>query len=391
MHTLCHVITKLELGGAQEVALHIVGHVSRERFRPVLVTGPRAWLTEEAKALPGVELIEVPALQRDIRPVADLRAFLQLVRTFRRFRPAIVHTHSSKAGILGRWAAWVARVPKIVHTIHGYGITPAQPRWLRAALIAVERVTGKITTHWIAVSNEDIHRGVEWGLFSRDKVRLIRPGIDPAPFMKAARDVDRDAVRKEWGWGPDAHVVGSVACLKPQKAPADFIAVAARVIRSVPNAKFVLIGDGEERDKLQDIIGSLKLEQSVKLLGWRRDIPRLLQGFDAFLLTSHWEGLPRVLLEARAAGLPIVATKVGGAAEAIAAGKHGWLCEPGDVYDMAGRLQQVLAEKHHWRRVLSAGSTELPKEFDISRMVEQHEQLYASLLSPDCEAVEQAA
>lgn len=390
MHTVCHVITKLELGGAQEVALHLVGHLSRERYRPILVTGPRAWLTEEARSLPGVELIEVSALRREIRPLADLRAFLELIALFRRLRPSIVHTHSSKAGILGRWAAWVARVPTIVHTIHGYGITPAQSPWLRNRLISVERATGKITTHWIAVSKEDIHRGLEWALFKREDVTLIRAGIDPAPFLKA-REGDRDAIRREWGWGPDVAIVGSVACLKPQKAPADFLAVAGRVIRSIPNAKFVLIGDGEERAKLERAIEGMQLQGSIKLLGWRRDVPRLLHAFDAFLLTSRWEGLPRVLLEARVAGLPIVATKVGGAHEAVVPGKHGWLCEPGDVPGLAGRVRQVLAEHDRPHRVVRADADELPKEFHLSHMVEQHERLYASLLEPGGAAVEQAA
>src|SRR5512146_1905751 len=131
VETVCHVITRLELGGAQEVALYAVSHLDRTRFRPVLVAGPGGMLTEEARRLPGVQTIIVPSLGRRIHAWSDLIALLNLIRLFRRLRPAIVHTHSSKAGVLGRWAAWFARVPIIIHTVHGYGITPGQPAWLR--------------------------------------------------------------------------------------------------------------------------------------------------------------------------------------------------------------------------------------------------------------------
>ena len=149
MDTICHIITKLELGGAQEVALYAVSHLDRTKFRPVLVAGSGGLLTEEARRLPGVTLIIVPSLGRRIHAISDLIAFLHLVRLLRRVKPAIVHTHSSKAGILGRWAAWWAGVPLILHTVHGFGITPAQPRWLQQLLIMLERITGWITAHWV--------------------------------------------------------------------------------------------------------------------------------------------------------------------------------------------------------------------------------------------------
>lgn len=199
MDTVCHVITKLELGGAQEVALFTVSHLDRARFRPVLVTGPDGLLTGEAKALSGVDVHVLPPIRREIRPLHDLLVVIQLVRLFRKLRPAIVHTHSSKAGILGRWAAWFARVPVVVHTIHGYGVTPRQPAWLRKMLIGLERLTGRVTTHWVAVSKADIEQGLRWELFTRDRVSLVRPGIDPRPFSTALSDSQRTRLRAEMG------------------------------------------------------------------------------------------------------------------------------------------------------------------------------------------------
>src|SRR5215475_12402567 len=217
METICHVITKLELGGAQEVALYTVAQLDRTKFRPVLIAGSGGLLTDEAKRLRGVEIVILASLGRRIDLLSDFAALLALIRLFRRLRPAIVHTHSSKAGILERWAAWFARVPVILHTIHGYGITPAQPFWLRHFLTMVERVTGWITSHWIAVAQADRRTGMQWGLFDEHHVSVIRPGIDPRPFYSALPPSDRDKLRGEFGASPEDWLIGTVACLKPQK------------------------------------------------------------------------------------------------------------------------------------------------------------------------------
>lgn len=386
VHTICHIITKLELGGAQEVALFTVAHLDRTRFWPVLVCGPGGLLTQEAKALPGVEVVIIPALCREIRPFQDAKALIMLVRLLCRLRPSVVHTHSSKAGILGRWAAWLAGVPVTVHTIHGYGITPTQSAWLRRLLIASERFIGLVTTHWIAVSKADIEAGLRWRLFPRDKVALIRPGIDPRPFRASLSRVDRDQLRAELGVGTEEFLVGTVACLKPQKAPQDFVSVAALVCSRIPSARFVLVGDGELRHAVEEQIRHARLEKRVRIIGWRRDVPALMQAFDTFLLTSHWEGLPRVLLEARISRLPVVATRVGGVAEAIVEGSHGWLCEASDVQGLADQICQILTDRDH-RELLRRNGGVLPIEFDIDEMVKQYEQLYAGLLTDRKRAV----
>ena len=381
MEVVCHVITKLELGGAQEVALYTVAHLDRTKFRPVLIAGPDGLLTDEAKRLPGVDVVILPVLGRHIDVFSDFAALFALVRLFRRLRPTIVHTHSSKAGILGRWAAWFARVPIILHTVHGYGVTPAQPSWLRRVLILLERVTGLVTTHWIAVAQADRKTGIQWGLFDDHHVSVVRPGIDPGPFQSALPPTDRDRVRAEFGANPDDWLIGTVACLKPQKAPEDFVAVAKQVCEAFPRARFVLIGDGELRPSIEALVEQYGLKQRVHLAGWRRDIPTAMKTFDAFLLTSHWEGLPRVLLEARAAGIPVVATNVGGVEEVIVEGRHGWLSAAGDISTLSEGVFRILRE----RNVHSTGgvglSETLPKEFHLEEMVKQYESLYDRLVT----------
>lgn len=337
-------------------------------------------MTEEAQALPGVEVVIVPSLVREIRPLRDLWTVVALSRLLRRVRPSIVHTHSSKAGIVGRWAAWLAGVPIIIHTIHGYGITPTQPMWLRSLLIGMERLTSLVTTHWVAVAQADIEAGLRWGLFTRSRVSLVRPGIAADAFQAGISASERDLVRAELGAGPTDKLVGMVACLKPQKAPLDFIRVAELVCAERPSARFVLVGDGELRAPAERRIREAGLEDRVRLVGWRRDIPELMRCLDVFVLTSLWEGLPRVYLEARASGVPVVGTRVDGAVEVIQDGINGYLVEPGDVHGLADRVLYLLA--HPVEAVnMGRNGRSLPVEFDIHEMVLQQEAEYERLLA----------
>ncbi|BCA54456.1 putative Glycosyl transferase, group 1 [Nitrospira sp. KM1] len=378
MDTVCHVITQLELGGAQEVALHTVSHLDPTWFTPILVTGPGGLLTEEARQISRVQVAMIPALARAINPVRDAAALIALVRFFRHCRPTIVHTHSSKAGILGRWAAWIAGVPVIVHTVHGYGVTPAQSRWLQWALVRLERFTGWITTHWIAVSESDVRKGREWKLFG-ENISLIRPGIDPQPFRQDVGRGARERIRREWGMQPNEWLVGSVACLKPQKAPEDFVTVARAVCAAMPTTRFVLIGDGELRSAVESRIREAGLENRIHLAGWRRDIPDVMRAMDVFLLTSHWEGLPRVILEARASGLPIVASDVGGTVDALKGYQQARVARVGDVDGLSKELINTVDQ------LISSlpdrpQPGEFPREFHIDEMVRSCEMLYGELI-----------
>jgi len=380
-HRICHIVTKLELGGAQFTTLFTVANLDRVRFRPILITGEPGLLDDEARKLEGVEFYQVPSLVRLIRPWRDLRAFVELTRLLKSLKPAIVHTHSSKAGILGRWAAWLAGVPIIIHTIHGYGITPAQPRWLQFLLIGLERLTGLITTRWILVSEADAVKGLRWKLFRQGAFMVIRPGADTRVFQGSRLPIsDTGEFRAECGVGSEHLLVGTVAPLKPQKAPQDFVAVAARVCARVPAARFVWVGDGELRPGVEAAIRRAGLEGRIRLAGWRRDIPDVMRAMDVFLLTSHWEGLPQVLLQARANCVPIVATRAGGSAEAFVEGKHGWLCDPGDIEALAAQVIRLLMDSAERERMRRNGG-HIPNEFNMWAALRKREQLYAMLLA----------
>jgi len=354
-----------------------VSHLNRARFRPLLITGEPGLLDREARTLSGVEFHQVPLLRRPIRPVADLRALLALTRLLRRLSPAIVHTHSSKAGILGRWAARLAGVPIIVHTIHGFGFTRYQHPLVRAAFVALERRTARFTTRFFAVSEANRRLGIELGLFPADRCIVLRSGVDLHAFRRVR--VDTAAKKRELGLEPGQPVVGMIAPLKPQKAPIDFVHLAALVHRTRPEARFVLAGDGELRGAVEEEAARLGLSGTLMLTGWRRDVAELMRCFDVFALTSLWEGLPRVYLEALAGGVPVVGTRVDGAAEVIREGVNGYLVEPGDIRGMADRVLDLLAHPDEAARMGQKGAS-LPQEFDIRDMLRRLEGEYDRLV-----------
>jgi glycosyltransferase involved in cell wall biosynthesis len=211
-------------------------------------------------------------------------------------------------------------------------------------------------------------------------VSVIRPGIDLSPFRRPLPAEDRRRLREELGIGSGEYLIGTVACLKPQKAPEDMIAVAKLVCARLPQARFVLIGDGVLRPRIAALIHEHGLQDKVRLAGWRRDVPRAMGCFDVLLLTSRWEGLPRVMLEAAAAGLPIVATRVGGVEEAVVHDRVR-LCEAGDIAALAAGVEALLSSHLTVDREPQRGGTLLPVEFHIEEMVKQYQSLYDRLLS----------
>lgn len=372
---ILHLITQLELGGAQENTLYTVSHLDPARFEPVLAAGPGGLLDERARALDGVPFLTVRLLARPLRPHRDLAALAGLVALFRRLRPHIVHTHSSKAGILGRWAAAMAGVPVRLHSVHGFGFHAGGRSVLRRALVGAERLTAPLTTHWIVVSRANLEQGAALGLLDPARTTLIRSGIDLGRFSAGG---DGERVRRELGLRSGQPLVGAVSCLKPQKAPLDLVEVAARVARDLPEARFALAGDGELRGAVEDAVAARGLAGRFHLLGWRRDVPDLLAAIDLLLHTARWEGLPRVLPEALAAGRPVVATDVDGAREAVEEGVTGHLRAPGDVEGLAGCIVALLRDPERRARMGERGRRSVG-EFDIRDMVRRQEDLYLAL------------
>ena len=372
-----HVITKLELGGAQKVTLMTLERLSRERYELGLVTGPEGLLVDWANRIPDLKRVWLPSLVRELRPMEDIAAFLSLFRLFRREKPHVVHTHSSKAGILGRWAAKLAGVPLIFHTAHGFGFHDFQRPAAKGFYVWLERLTSRITTRLVVVSLANADKGEKNGIFKRGDWTLCRDAISVSEFMQ---DGPRRQRLKEWNIPADRLVVGMIACLKPQKAPMDFVDVAARVLQQNSHAHFVLAGDGKLRPQVEKRIQEHGISKHFSLLGWQTDMPEVYRNLDIVVLTSLWEGLPCVFSEAMAGKLPIVATNVDGAREAIVHDDSGFLHEPHDIGGMADSVLKLL-QSPELRQTMGTRGKSRVMEFDISTSVANLETAYRDCLN----------
>jgi glycosyltransferase involved in cell wall biosynthesis len=381
-----HVITRLIVGGAQEATMLTAALLDPTRFDVDVIsgpqTGPEGSLVEEVRAR-CIPLTIEPALVREINPAKDLLALVRLTRFIRRGRYTIVHTHSSKAGILGRWAARLAGLtgtpaPVIVHTVHGWGYHDHQHSLVRNTYIFLERLTQRLTDRLTVDSPRNAEKGLADGIATPEKYITIRCGVELDRFWQPSRP--HEAVRTELGIPPDAAVVGTVTRLSPQKAPLDFVAAAAQMAARRPEVHFVVIGDGPLRAEVEAQITTEDLTARFHLTGLRRDVPDLLHSFDVFALTSLWEGLPRVLPQAMAAGLPIVATAVDGNAEAVEDGVNGFLTPPGDPQALASALLRLLDDPSLAAEMGAAGR-ERSTEFSARKMVDDIAALYETLLA----------
>ena len=375
-----HPITRLIVGGAQENTMLTAALLNPDAWAVEIVsgeqTGSEGSLLDEVRRR-GVRLHLEPALVREVSPKNDLRALLRMARLMRAGRTQIVHTHSSKAGILGRWAAKLAGVPVIVHTVHGWGHHERQHPLVRAAWILLERFTLLITDRLITVSPRNIEKGRADGIGRREDYVVIRSGIELERFGHP--DIPREEVRRSLGIPVDAPVVGTVTRLSPQKAPLDFVRAAARVLTSRPDAWFVMVGDGDLRPEVEALARELGVQDRLVLTGLRSDVHNLMAAFDLFALTSLWEGLPRVLPQAMASGLPVVATAVDGSAEVVEPGVTGFLTPPGDVTSMADALATLLNQPALMASMAAAARARVD-EYGVDRMVAQIDELYRALL-----------
>jgi len=375
-----HVITKLELGGAQKVTLMTLERLPRDRYDVALITNPDGLLVEWAKRIPGLNLYWMPSLIREVQPVQDFIALVSLWRLFRRERPHVVHTHSSKAGILGRWAAWLAGVPNIFHTAHGFGFNDFQRPIVRNLYIWLEKMTGRISTKLVVVSYANADKGEKNGIFKRGDWILCRDAISVDQFMQPGPARTQLA---NWGVGEDTGkvIVGMIACFKPQKSPVDFVDVAAEVLKQNPRVHFVMAGDGELRPQVEARIRQRGIEGKMTLLGWKTEaeMPAVYRNLDIVVLTSLWEGLPCVFSEAMACELPIVATNVDGAREAIVHDDNGYLHEPHDIRGMAQSVLKLVESRELRRKMGARGKTRV-MEFDIGTSVSNLETAYQECL-----------
>ena len=379
---IVRVIARLNVGGPAVYTISLTAGLDPAQFRQWLVTGVAAPYEGDMlvdAAARGVTPIVVPHLGRAIDARDDLRAFMALVRLFRQLRPDIVETHTAKAGVVGRLAAWAAGVPVTVHTFHGHVFhsyfSPA-----RSALVRwIERLLALRTTRIIALGPAQRAELLGYGVGRPEQIASVPIGLDLEPYR--ASDRHRGRLRAELGVGPDTPLVGIVARLTAIKAHEVFLQAAATVRRQHPDTQFVVVGAGERREELAQLAEEYGIAPAMHWLGWRRDLPLVYADLDVVALTSRNEGLPTTLVEAMAAGRPVVATRVGGVPTLVTHGETGLLAPTGDANAIAAAMLTVLSSRQYAERLGTVAREAVYPAYDLSAFIPRMADFYRRLVA----------
>jgi glycosyltransferase involved in cell wall biosynthesis len=356
-------VTLAEVGGAQTCVAQLLPELAREHEVTVAAYGPGPlW---GAATAAGAKPIPLRNVRRRIG-IRDVLGLIELIRVIRRVRPDIVHTHSSKAGVLGRMAAAFCRVPAILFTAHGWAFK-AETGFRSRLYLQADRLTSRVTDTVICVSETERREGLAARTCRPDRTIVIRNGVDTSLFTV------RTHAAVAW---PRIMSVGRL------KAPKDFgtLLRALALIEEVPFSA-TLLGDGPDRPMLEAQLHELGLDDRVDLAGERDDVPALLAESDCFVLSSTSEGLPISVLEAMASGLPVVATDVGGVHELVEAGATGYLVPPRDPAALAEALRSLLTDVELRRRLGARARATVEERFDVARVRREHASLYRRLVA----------
>ena len=378
------VIARLNVGGpARHVALLNAGMDTDRRFRSWLVTGTEnpseGTLLDYAQAR-GVEPVVIPEIfgQASLTP-RDLVALAKLTALTRRLRPHVVHTHTAKAGFLGRLAARAAGVPVILHTYHGHVLSGYYSQAKTRALQLMERGLAHLSDQLIAVSDRVQDDLVQFGVAPAERFRVVPLGLDLAPLFDVS--AQRGVLRRELGVALDAPLVGIVGRLFPIKNHALFLDAAARLLAEQPDARFVIVGDGALRGELEARAEQPDLAGRVYFTGWRHDLATIYADLDVLAVSSRNEGTPVSAIEAMAAGCAVVATRVGGLPDLIADGRTGTLVPADDPTALSSAIGQTLTDPVGSRTIRAAARADVEHRFMATRLVDEMKALYLHLLA----------
>jgi glycosyltransferase involved in cell wall biosynthesis len=367
-----HIITNFTTGAGGNTLLSAIG-MDTERYEVFIASSPGGEFWDRAEAA-GVKTRRLPGFVRDIAPLKDLSVLLQLIRLIRRERFSIIHTHTTKAGFLGRVAARLCGTPVVVHTFHAFSFHDFMDARVRRAYMLLERLMRPLTDEFLAVAPQVAREAVEY--------RLVRPGrVSVAPSAVELSDLPPapdETVRHEFAIAPSAPLIGTVGRICYQKAPLDFVRMAARVAEHRPDARFIMVGDGEMTDEVR--AEAERAGVDIILTGFRDDAPRITGAFDVFVMPSLYEGLGRALTEALACGCPVVASAVNGVPDLVRPGETGLLAAPGDPEAAAKSVLWLLDHPVEAKRMGRQGRAAVLDLFKPEHMCAVLDDTYSRLL-----------
>ncbi|MBI4493655.1 MAG: glycosyltransferase [Chloroflexi bacterium] len=376
------IITRLNIGGPAIHTILLTEQLDPARFESLLVAGSTTPTEGDMLHLARRKHVAphaVAELGRELNARDDLVALQKLYQLMRRERPQIVHTHMAKAGTLGRLAARLARVPVVVHTYHGHVFHSYFSRPKTALFLAIERVLARATDRLVVVGEQQRREIAAYRIAPLHKLVAIPLGLELEPFL--AVQGPSGHLRAELGLGAATPLVGIVARLVPIKAHEDFLAAAARVRAALPEARFVVLGDGERRQELEALAKQLGLGAAVRFLGWRQDLPDLYADLDVVALSSLNEGSPVALIEAMAAGRAVAATNVGGVGEVVKDEVTGLTVPPRSPERLAEAMVRLLRDPALRARLGTAARIEVYPRHSVRRLCADVANLYVETLA----------
>lgn len=391
MKKIVHIITRLDRGGSAINTLFTCLGLN-EKYKLVLVHGLslESQMTDREKqsvdsgiekaVKGGVKVIALSSLVRKISPVQDLCAFFSLWRLLIREKPSIVHTHTSKAGILGRWAAKMAGIPIIVHTPHGHVFYGHFADFISRIFLVLEKITSPITDIIVALTEAERKDYINLRICVPDNILTIHSGVEIDRYTYARVNIDE--MKHSLGLNSRDLVVGTVGWLLPIKGPMYLLKAMEGVWQSHPDTSLVYVGKGDLEEELKKEAFRIGVSDRVTFLGWRDDVPEIMQLLDIFVLPSLNEGMGRVLVEAMAAGKAIVASDTGGIPDLIIHGHNGLLVPPEDSSRLAEAIITLLKDTHR-RKEMGKNGTLLAKRYSVESMVDKIDTLYEELLAKE--------
>ena len=369
---LLHVITHLPIGGAQDNTLYTVELLNKDKYDISLSCNLNGELVSRAKKVKNLKLYDVPNLRREVSIINDIRAFLYLYKLIKKENFTIIHTHSSKAGFLGRIAAMLNKTPIVIHTIHGFAFHDYMNSFKKNIFIYLEKLSAKWTHGLVTVSNLNKKKVVDLGIAPIEKLKNIYSGIDLTLFINEKND----QFRKELNLDSNHLLLGSVGRLSNQKDPITMIEAFCIVIKRFPNAHLTLVGEGELRDEILIKINQLQLNGRVHLTGNKNDPWKIYHSLDLFIMSSIYEGLGRSITEALSCGVPVVCTNVEGVPEIVRDNETGILVPPKDPDALAAGIISSLNDMDNARRMAEEGRKFVNENFDVNKMVDDIDSLY---------------
>ena len=372
-----HILTRLIGGGADENTLYTVNGVDKNGFESHLLVGGDSETIDKARSK-GIIILNEKNLVRNINPFKDLLALFKIIFHIKKGKYNIVHTHTAKAGFIGRLAAIIAGVPIIIHSLHGLSFHDFMPSWQKFFYIVLEKFVGKYTDLFISVGENIKQKSIDEGIGDKEKYVTIYSGMDLSKFENISNS--KSELRKSLNIESNELIIGTVVRLEPRKGPQYFVDIIQNICDQVHDFKAIIVGTGPFEPELRTKIEKNNLQDRIVLTGYRKDIAKIMSIFDVICLTSLWEGIPRVLIQGSKLKKPLLAFDIDGNSEIIKHGINGFLIPPLEFDEFSEALQKLLNDGELRKNMSQANENIVDNRWDKDYMCRAIEVEYKKLV-----------